>query len=129
MHYAMYDEDDPLLARVRALARALPDIDEKVSHGRPAFFTVKVFAYYGGSLKVGGQWVQHPQSVVVQAAPKDRDALRQSPGAYVPGYLGASGWTGLDLTGTTDWDEVAEILEDSYRCTAPSRLVTLLPQA
>ena len=44
MHDAMYDEDDPLLARVRALARALPHIDQKVSHGRPAFFKVKVLA-------------------------------------------------------------------------------------
>nr|WP_082177133.1 MmcQ/YjbR family DNA-binding protein [Arsenicicoccus sp. oral taxon 190] len=124
----MYDEDDPMLARVRELALALPGADVKISHGRPAFFTTKVFAYYGGSRKVDGQWRQHPKSVVVQAAAGDREALRQLPGAYVPGYLGASGWTGLDLGEAPDWGEVAEILQDSYRATAPARLVAQLDE-
>jgi hypothetical protein len=44
----MFDHDDPYLGRVRELAQALPGADMKVSHGRPAFFTKKVFAYYGG---------------------------------------------------------------------------------
>lgn len=35
----MFDETDPLLARVRGIALALPEAGEKVSHGRPAFFT------------------------------------------------------------------------------------------
>jgi hypothetical protein len=43
----------------------------------------------------------------------------------VPGYLGPSGWLGLDLD-DTDFDEVAEILEDSFRITAPRRLVSEL---
>ncbi len=52
----MFDDKDPLLKRVRKLALAFPDANEKVSHGRPAFYTVKVFAYYGGSQKVDGEW-------------------------------------------------------------------------
>jgi hypothetical protein len=50
----MFDEADPVLDRLRALALAFPDAAEKVSHGHPAFFTTKVFAYYGGSVKVDG---------------------------------------------------------------------------
>jgi hypothetical protein len=57
----MFDDDDPVLARLRTMALHLPGAAEKVSHGRPAFHTVKVFAYYGGSVKVDGEWVQHPQ--------------------------------------------------------------------
>lgn len=53
-HPIMFDRDDPLLASVRDLALAFPGADEKVSHGRPAFFTTKVFCYYGGSHKVNG---------------------------------------------------------------------------
>jgi hypothetical protein len=65
MHDLMFDDDDPLLARVRAVALAFPEAQEKVSHGRPAFFTGKVFAYFGGALRVDGEWVQHPQSLVI----------------------------------------------------------------
>ena len=38
----MFDEDDPILARVRALALELPDADVRISHGHPVFFTTKV---------------------------------------------------------------------------------------
>mgnify|MGYP000895616343 CR=1 FL=1 len=40
---------------------ALPGAAEKVSHGRPAFFTTKVFAYYGGSRKVDGVYDKDPR--------------------------------------------------------------------
>src|SRR5699024_3289456 len=53
-HPIMFDEDDPVLARVRALALALPGAAEKISHGRPNFFTTKVFATYSGSLRSDG---------------------------------------------------------------------------
>ena len=122
----MFDEDDPYLARVRELALALPGAAEKVSHGRPAFFTKKVFAYYGGSLKVDGDWVQHGQSVVVLPDPDDRAALVEDPRIFVPAYLGPSGWIGIDLDGDTDWDEVAELLDASFRLTAPRRTIAEL---
>ena len=122
----MFDDDDPLLGRVRALALALPDADEKVSHGRPAFFTTKVFAYYGGSVRVDGEWVQHPRCVMVLPDPAEREALVQDPRTFVPAYLGPSGWIGLDLDDGTDFTEVAELLEDSYRQTAGPRRVARL---
>lgn len=122
-HPRMFDDDDPVLRRVRELAGTLPGSDEKVSHGRPAFFTTKVFAYYGGSLKVDGEWVQHPQSILVQPDPEDRHALLDDERVYVPAYLGPSGWIGIDLDHRTGWDEVAELLDASYRQTAPAKLV------
>ena len=128
-HELMFDERDPLLARIRMLASRLPEAREKVSHGRPAFFTQKVFAYYGGSVKVDGAWVQHPQSIVVQADSSEREVLRRMPGSYLPAYLGVSGWTGLDLGLGTDWTEVGELVEESYRMPAPIRLVRLLDEA
>lgn len=122
-HPRMFDDDDPVLRRVRELAGTFPGSDEKVSHGRPAFFTTKVFAYYGGSLKVDGDWVQHPQSILVQPDPEDRHALLDDERVYVPAYLGPSGWIGIDLDDRTGWDEVAELLDASYRQTAPAKLV------
>ena len=125
-HPQMFDDDDPHLQRVRELAEALPGADVKVSHGRPAFFTKKVFAYYGGSVKVDGEWVQHPHSLMILPDPGDRQALLEDDRTYVPAYLGPSGWIGLDLDDSTDWDEVAELVDASYRLTAPKTLIAEL---
>jgi predicted DNA-binding protein (MmcQ/YjbR family) len=122
----MFDDDDPYLARVREIAATFPASAEKISHGHPAFYTVKVFAYYGGSLKVGGEWTQHPQSLVVQPDPGDRRALIEEERTYIPAYLGPSGWIGVDLDDDTDWAEIAELLDASYRLTAPKRCITQL---
>lgn len=125
-HPQMFDDDDPLLARVRRLCLALPEAAEKVSHGRPAFYTQKVFCYYGGSQRIDGEWVQHAQAVVLRPDPDDEPALRQDGRFWVPAYLGPSGWLGMDLDGKTDWDEIAELIDASYRVTAPARLVRTL---
>ena len=37
----------------------------------------------------------------------------------MPAYLGPSGWVGVDLDTDTDWTEIAELLDASYRLTAP----------
>ena len=128
-HPKMFSDDDPLLARVRRIALALPDAAEKVSHGRPAFYTTKVFAYYGASVKVDGEWVQHDQSVLVLLDDDERAALASDPRCFVPGYLGPYGWIGLDLDDDTDWPEVAELLEMSYRQTAGQRRIAALDTA
>lgn len=125
-HPPMFDEDDPLLHRLRAVALALPDAAEKVSHGHPAFFTTKVFAYFGGSRRVDGAWESHEQAVLVLPDPAEREALLHDPRVWVPAYLGPSGWLGLDLDAGADWDEVAELVETSYRLTAGVRRVRAL---
>ena len=122
----MFDDDDLCLQRVRELSAALPGSAEKVSHGRPAFHTKKVFAYYGGSLKIDGDWVQHPHSLVVLPDPGDRQALLEDDRVYVPAYLGPSGWIAIDLDTDTDWTEIAELLDASYRLTAPKRHIAEL---
>jgi len=122
----MFDDGDPFLARVRELASAFPGADEKVSHGRPALFTTKVFAYYGGSIKVDGKWVQHPHSIVVLPDAEDRMALLDQARTYAPAYLGPSGWIGIDLDSDVEWAEISELLDASYRLTAPKRLIAEL---
>jgi len=112
-HPIMFDESDPLLGRLRALALDFPDAAEKISHGHPAYFTSKVFAYYGGSVKPDGVHRQHEQSVLVLVDPDERVVLLQERRCYVPAYLGAYGWIGVDLANDTDWDEVGELLDAS----------------
>lgn len=122
-HPLMFSSDDPLLARVRRIALALPEADEKVSHGRPAFFTQKVFCYFGGSVRVDGAWVAHDAAIMIRPDADDEPALRQDRRFWEPAYLGPSGWLGIDLTDDTDWQEIAELVDASYRMTAPRRLV------
>lgn len=122
----MFDDDDPVFQRVRDLALTFPGAAMKVTHGRPAFFTTKVFAYYGGSQRIEGTWVQHEQAIMVQPDPAEREGLLADPRVWVPAYLGPSGWLGLTLDtepDAVDWAEVAELLDASFRLTAPARLV------
>ena len=122
----MFDDNDPLLKRVRELALAFPDAAEKVSHGHPAFYTTKVFAYYGGSVKVDGAYREHDHSLLVLPDPGDREALLEEERCYLPAYLGVAGWIGVDLGEDTDWDEIEELLDASYRRTAGVRRVAAL---
>jgi len=125
-HPLMFDPHDPLLARVRGLCLALPEAQERISHGRPNFFTVRTFCYFGGSVRTGqGEWMPHDQAILVRPDPGDEPALRQDRRFFVPAYLGASGWLGIDLA-DADWDELAELIDASFRVTAPPRLVRLL---
>lgn len=49
---------------------------------------------------------------------------------FVPPYVGHNGWVGvrLDRPGI-DWEMVADLVTDSYRMTAPKRLLALLDGA
>ena len=123
-HPIMFDDDDPFLARVREIALALPDTTEVVAHGRPTFRCGKMFGNYGGGEK--GSRVRHDQSVLVIADPAERDALLADPRFYLPAYMGPYGWVGILLDDDTDWSEVAELLDASYRQIAPKRAIDQL---
>lgn len=125
-HPIMFDHDDPLLARVRRICLALPGAEERVSHGRPWFRTVRGFAVFGGSVR-GAAAEPLDAALLVKAEPQERPALLQDPRFFEPAYLWSSGWVGTDLAaGGVDWAEVAELVQSSYRSTAPRRLVRQL---
>lgn len=126
-HPKMFKDDDPYLARVRKVAMEFPEASERVSHGRPNFYTTKTFCYYGGSVHDDEGWVAHDHAILVRPDPDDEPALRADERFWVPGYLGPAGWLGLDLDGDTDWAEITELIDASYRVTAPARLVRSLP--
>ena len=57
------------------------------------------------------------QSLMIAAAPER---------FFVPPYVGPSGWVGIWLDDRPDWKEIASLLADGYRMTAPKRLAALL---
>lgn len=120
-------------AQVDALAAALPEVSRKTSHGAPGWAvgsgkSAKLFAIladrHHGEEAIG---------LLVKASGADEmtGLIEARPNAYYwPKYYGASGWLGLKLNRPdTDWDEVRDWLERSWRTCAPPRLTKLLSAA
>jgi hypothetical protein len=114
------------LQRLRKICLALPDATEKVAWGEPTFrVREKMFAMFTNNHHGDGRvalWCKasrEVQEILVTAAP-DR--------FFVPPYVGHKGWIGVRLDRKVDWDEVAALLTDGYRMTAPKRLATVLDQ-
>ena len=53
-------------------------------------------------------------------------AHRRAERFFRPPYVGHRGWSGVRLDVEPDWDELASICEDTYRCVAPNKLVAAL---
>lgn len=114
------------IGRLRELCLALPEATEKEAWRTPTFrVRDKMFAMYAenhhGDARVA-VWCKAPpgaQEILVGANPKR---------FFKPPYVGPNGWIGVRLDGDVDWEEVAAHLEESYRMTAPTRLLALLDQ-
>ncbi len=125
----MFSDDDFGLAELRRLALGFPAAFEKISWGRPVFCAPKMFAMYGGNMKTDGEMAAFPHSLLVKVDDSDRRSLEQDDRFFFPAYMGPFGWMGLDLTAATvDWDEVAELLDASFRLVASKKLITQLDE-
>jgi hypothetical protein len=110
------------VARVRALCTAYPGTQERLSHGEPAWFAggTRLFVSYADH--------HHDDRVAIWAAapPGAQEALVAGDGQryFRPPYVGHRGWVGVFLDVTDiDWDRVALVVDDAWRCVAPSRLL------
>ncbi len=116
---------DSPIERVRALCLRLPEVEERLSHGEPTWFVrgKKVFVMFADDHHDDGRL-----AIWCNAAPGAQQALvRANAGQYfVPAYVGPRGWVGVRLDRDPDWDEVADLIEDAYRVTAPPRRVARL---
>ncbi|GAA2174200.1 MmcQ/YjbR family DNA-binding protein [Agrococcus versicolor] len=120
-HPPIVDPRAPHVERVRRLALELPGADEKISHGAPAFFTTKVFAYVAAHERVDDELVLRERALSVLLEEDERRALLAE-GAFTPAYTGPSGWVAIDLDAIDD-ARLAELLDASFRVTAPARRV------
>lgn len=121
-HPQRFDPDDPILARVRELALALPGAAERVSHGRPNFYVERTFVTYGGTVRGSSDDSETGRSILTRPDADDRLAWLEDERFFVPAYVGPSGWIGMRLdVPDVDWAIAAELIEGSYRNTAPAR--------
>ncbi len=112
------------LDKLRAIALALPEANEKLSHGMPAFFITKgkMFAYF---------WHAHhgdavTAAIVKTSGPEEQAMLiEMEPDLYYrPPYFGPSGWIGINLDRPdTEWDRVGDRVAISWELVAPRRLL------
>lgn len=127
-HPIMFSDDDPGLARLRELCLGYPGAEERVSHGRPTFRAGKIFVAFGGSEKLRpGEHRRVPSACIFKADEAELPALDEDDRFFVPAYYGPSGFRAVDLAAPdVDWQEVAELVDTSYRLVAPRRLVAEL---
>ena len=118
---------DPV-ERLRRICLALPETNERLSHGEPSFFVrdkkqfVMLDNHHHGAEHLAF-WCAAP--------PGSQEALiAENPGQYFrPPYVGHRGWVGVRIDREPDWAEVAEIVHDAYRQIAPKGLSARLAGA
>ena len=107
--------------RISSLSLALPEAYEEPfgGHSAPAFRVNK---------KLFAMTSEDGTRLELKAAPGVQQALIGSNPEcfYVPKYIGHAGWVGVQLQFVSDWEEIAELIEESYRLIAPKRCVKLL---
>jgi hypothetical protein len=119
---------DRLIGRLRRICMALPETNEKLSHGEPTWFAGKgkVFAmlddHHHGAAHLA-VWL--PQPFGAQEALIGSDPER----FFRPPYVGVSGWVGMVLDTRPDWDVIAALVRDAYLTVATAKLRRLVSPA
>lgn len=108
---------DPI-SRIRTACLALPEAVEEPFGGH----TAPSFRVQG---KLFVMTSEDGTAMTFKAAPGVQQALVASDCErfFVPKYVGHKGWVGARLDVEQDWDEIGELIEDSYRLIAPKRLI------
>jgi predicted DNA-binding protein (MmcQ/YjbR family) len=106
--------------RVIEICRGLPEVVAEEQQHVTFRVRGKTFAYYLDDHHGDGR-----VALNCKAAPRENQELVASePNRFfIPAYLGPRGWVGLYLDlPRIDWDEVSELVRDSYLLIAPKRL-------
>lgn len=118
--------NDEVLDRLKDLAAGLPECSVEPSEPHAAFVVRKRrFAWFMVDHHGDGMTV-----ISLKVPPGENQALvAAQPERFVmPSYMGARGWVSIRLDViAVDWDEVAEMLTESYRMVAPKSLLKRLP--
>ena len=103
---------------------ALPEVNEKLSHGEPTWFAGKgkVFAmlddHHHGAAHLS-VWLPQPFGAQEALIGSDPDRF------FRPPYVGVSGWVGVVLDTGPDWDAVAALVREAYLTVATTKLRNL----
>jgi len=111
--------------RLRQICAGMPEVTERVSHGAVTFFVrgKRTLCYLTDDHHGDGCL-----ALMCAAPPGVQEEMIRSDSErfFRPPYVGHRGWIGLRLDVAADWDEVAGVVEEAYRCVAPVTLVRRL---
>lgn len=112
------------LEHLRRICLALPEAHEKETWGDPTWrVRDRIFAMQKGNFPRGrpSVWLKAHDGVQGALVGTASDRF------FVPPYVGHKGWVGVYVDGRrVEWDELADLIEESYRLIAPKRLVAAL---
>jgi hypothetical protein len=119
-----------IFKRVRTLCLALPEVTVRVDESRiRARSTAYSFDIRRRSfcllIATEHSTGKHVPLLVLRADPDDREALLSIGGPFFATRAGHDR-IGVLLTDDTDWQEIRELVTDSYRLLAPKKLTALL---
>jgi hypothetical protein len=111
----------PTLADVRAIAMALPEVEERLTWGTDVTFRVRDKMFIVGGEESNGVTIR--ASIPAQADLIDLDPATFSKAAYV----GRFGWVSVDLE-RVDLGMLETLVRSAWRATAPAKLRGLVPE-
>lgn len=115
--------EEPTMERMRAICLPLPEAEESEAFGAPTFkIRNKNFAMLHKQDGRSSVWCKSDmefQQALIHSEPERY---------YSPPYVGPKGWIAawLDDEADPDWDEIEDIITESYRLIAPKKLVKVL---
>ena len=119
--------DSRVLAKIRKICLSMPESSEKETWGHPTFrVRDKMFTTCASHPDPAGGDVR---VMTMKAAEGEQESLlAEGHPFFYPSYVGGKGWIGMIVDRDTDWSEVAELVEDSFRQIAPKRVSALLDE-
>jgi hypothetical protein len=115
-----------IVARVRAICMALPEVTERPSHGTPTWF-IRDKTTFATIWPDGHHQADFAQLWCAAPVGVAQELIASAPAVYFyPAYVGHRGWVGVRFGTELDWTELAEVLHDAYRTIAPKALVARL---
>lgn len=113
-------EQPTALEQVREIALALPETEERPSHGQATFFVAgKQFAQFRDDHHGDGRTIV----AVKTGEEEDLALIEAAPESYSRVAYFGRGWVGLNLAGDPDWAHVGDRIARSWELAAPRRLL------
>ncbi|MFC0216634.1 MmcQ/YjbR family DNA-binding protein [Paenibacillus chartarius] len=107
---------EAMLSRIRTICTGLPEVAEEVDgHGHTVFRgNGKTFIF------TGDHNLEQTPGLSVKTDKENQELLIASGKYTKTPYIGQHGW--VSIHGEPDWDELADLVEESYLRVAPKKL-------
>jgi predicted DNA-binding protein (MmcQ/YjbR family) len=117
--------DEDLIEKLRLMCMSYPSATEDgAGVGAPGFkVRGKIFAMQHRMNERPSLWCKAPPGAQQHLIASDPATF------FAPPYVAQHGWIGVYLDANPDWDWIDKLIEDSYRLTAPKKLIALLRQS